>query len=63
MEQLVNELTKVEDMELTWLIYTIFENKGQNSQNQDLSNAQISLDKLNSINNIMNKPNNENQIN
>ena len=45
MEQLVNELNKVEDMELTRLIYTIFENKGQNSQNQDLSNAQISLDK------------------
>ena len=44
-EQLENEIMTAKDMELTRLIYTVLENKGQNSQNQDIENSQSNIDK------------------
>ena len=40
------------DMELTRLIYTILENKGQNSQNEE-DNTPISLDKKSNMYNTL----------
>lgn len=55
-EQLENEIMTAKDMELTRLIYTVLENKGQNSQNNSIrneENQETSIEKRNNMYNIL----------